>query len=277
MRFFTKKLETPLSEKATLTCYLLDNFKEFDEDRKKSAIILCPGGGYSFRSDREAEPMAIKMLSLGLQAFILNYSVAPATFPISLTELAAAVEYVRKNAGDFNIDPMQIVVGGMSAGGHLTASLGVYWNSKLLKRYGFKAEEIKPNALLLGYSVLTSGKYTHEDSIRSLLGNKANDEKSREVVNLIDHVTQSTPPAFIWHTVTDDLVPCQNSLLFAEKLKANQVDFELHLYPTGGHGLSLGTKETAFKNGYGIQKEIQHWPEEFAHWLNLTFKNKKEE
>lgn len=276
MRFFTKSLETPLSKKATLTCYLLDNFKEFDENRKRSAIILCPGGGYSFRSDREAEPIAIKMLSLGLQAFVLNYSVAPATFPTALTELAAAVKYVRENAKDFHINPAQITVGGMSAGGHLAASLGVYWNSNLLARYGFKQGAIKPNAMLLGYSVLTSGKYTHEDSISNLLGSDKDDKNKRERVNLTDHVTQSTAPAFIWHTVTDDLVPCQNSILFAEKLKENNVDFELHLYPTGGHGLSLGTKEDAFENGYGIQEEIQEWPERFAHWLDLIFINRKE-
>lgn len=275
MRFFTKDLTTPLSKQATLTCYLLDNFKEFDENRERAAVILCPGGGYGFRSDREAEPIAIKMLSLGLQAFVLNYSVAPAVFPTSLTELAAAVKYVRENVKDFHINPNQIVIGGMSAGGHLVASLGVYWNSDLLVQYGFKQNEIKPNAMLLGYSVLTSGKYTHEDSIKNLLGPDENNESKREQVNLVDHVTQETAPAFIWHTVTDDLVPCQNSILFAEKLKENNVDFELHLYPTGGHGLSLGTKEDAFENGYGIQKEIQEWPERFAHWLDLIF-NKKE-
>lgn len=271
MKYFTKEIKTALSDSATLTCYLLDNYQEFDEDRQRPAIILCPGGGYSFRSAREAEPIAIKMLSLGLQAFVLNYNIAPARFPVSLVELAEAMKFVRENSREFHINPNQIVVGGMSAGGHLAASLGVFWNSELLTKYQYEAEMVKPNALLLGYSVLTSGKYTHEDSIKCLLGDEANDQIKREEVNLVDHVDKSTPPAFIWHTVTDDLVPCQNSILFAEKLKENGIDFELHLYPTGGHGLSLGTNETAFKNGYGIQEEIQKWPEAFAHWLDLVF------
>lgn len=271
MRYFTKELKTKLSDQATLTCYLLDNYKEFDENRQRPAIILCPGGGYCFRSDREAEPLAIRMLSLGLQAFVLNYSIAPARFPISLTELAEAVKYVRDNSKEFNINSQQIVISGMSAGGHLAASLGVFWNSDLLKKYGFVAEEIKPNAMLLGYSVLTSGVYTHEDSIKNLLGKDANDSAKRREVDLVNHVSKDTPPTFLWHTVTDDVVPCQSSILFAEKLKENDVNFELHLYPAGGHGLSLGNKEIAFENGYGIQTEIQNWPEIFSHWLKLIF------
>lgn len=277
MRYFTKELKTPLSDKASLTCYLLDNYKEFDENRKRPAIILCPGGGYSFKSAREAEPIAIKMLSLGLQAFVLNYSVAPARFPVSLTELAEAVKYVRENSSDFNINPNQICVGGMSAGGHLAASLGVFWKSDLLKKFGYKSEEIRPNAMLLGYSVLTSGKYTHEDSIKCLLGDDATDPIKRAEVDIPTHVDKDTAPAFIWHTVTDDLVPCQNSLLLAQAMRKNNRPFALHLFPEGGHGLSLGTKETAFVNGYGIQKEIQNWPNDFAHWLDLilTKKGKK--
>lgn len=276
MRYFTKKLVTPLSDKATLTCYLLDNYKEFDQDRLRPAIILCPGGGYSFRSAREAEPIAIRMLSLGLQAFVLNYSVAPARFPVSLTELAEAVKYVRKNSQDFHIAANEICVGGMSAGGHLAASLGIYYKSALLEKYGYQAKAVKPNALLLGYSVLTSGKYTHEDSIKCLLGKDADDASKRAKVDLASLVNQDTPPSFIWHTVTDDLVPVQNSLLFALALRKNKVPFALHLYPEGGHGLSLGTQETAFSNGYGVQAEIQSWPEDFRHWLNLIFKKKEE-
>lgn len=276
MRYFTKKLITPLSKEATLTCYLLDNYQEFDKDRLRPAIILCPGGGYSFRSAREAEPIAIRMLSLGLQAFVLNYSVAPARFPQSLTELTAAISYVRKNSQNFNIKDDEICVGGMSAGGHLAASLGVYYDSPLLKNYGYNAQETKPNAMLLGYSVLTSGKYTHEDSIKCLLGPKADNPVERAKVDLVNLVSSTTPPSFIWHTVTDDLVPVQNSLLFAQALRRYNVPFALHLYPEGGHGLSLGNQETAFKNGYGIQKEIQRWPDDFRHWLDLIFKKKEE-
>ena len=51
-------------------------------------ILLCPGGGYTRTSDREAEPMALKFLAMGYHAAVLRYSCAPAEYPTSLKELA---------------------------------------------------------------------------------------------------------------------------------------------------------------------------------------------
>lgn len=270
MKYFTKEIKTPLSYNVSLTAYLLDNY-DFDKQRQRPAIILCPGGAYMMRSDREAEPIAIKMMSLGFQSFVLNYSVAPARFPTALVELASAVRYVRKNASEFNIDSNQICVGGMSAGGHLAASLGLFWNSNLLKEYNFISNEIKPNALLLGYSVLTSGKYTHKDSIANLLGTNSQDKNALSQVDLIKQVTSNTPPCFIWHTATDPVVSCQNSLLFAKALKENKVPFELHIFPRGGHGLSLANEESNYGKEDAIISEIQQWPNMFARWIKLLF------
>lgn len=273
MKYFVKDITTPDGNKASLTCFILDNYQEFSKYRKRSAIIICPGGAYAYKSNREAEPLAIKMLSLGFQAFILNYDTAPARFPISLDELAEAIKYVRLNAEEFHINPNRIITAGMSAGGHLAASLGIYWNKSLIQNLGYKSNEVKPNALLLGYSVLTSGKYTHQDSIHNLLGDNPRPRELAEtdLVNLVD---QNTPPAFIWHTITDDCVPVENSILFAKKMQQNKIPYELHLYPIGGHGLSLGTAETAHDDtGYGIQKEVQDWPDKFKHWTTLIFKN----
>lgn len=170
MRCFRKNIKTPLSDRATLDCYIQDN-ETCQKDRLRPAIVICPGGGYEEVSDREGEPIAIKMLSLGFQAFVLNYSVAPIRFPVQLTQLASSVEYVRENASEFNIDPTGIFVAGFSAGGHLAASLGVYWNS-FLKKYNYDSAKIQPNALLLGYSVITAGQYRHTGSIKNLIGEK---------------------------------------------------------------------------------------------------------
>lgn len=274
MRYFVKKLTTPIGKEVSLTSYLLDNFAEFDAERKRPAIIICPGGAYRMRSDREAEPIAIKMMSLGLQAFVLNYSVVPARFPTALIELATAVAYVRKNAADFNIDPQQICVGGFSAGGHLAASLAVFWNGDLLKKNGFVPEEIKPNAVLLSYAVLTSFEYTHKESMAKLLGpEKTQDKNELKKVNLIDFVTEQTPPCFLWHTVTDPSVPCENSMLFAQALKKKHVPFELHLFPRGRHGLGLANLESNYDRPQDVVPEVQAWPEMFVRWLHLIFKS----
>lgn len=136
---------------ATLTCYIKEQI-EGRENALRKAVIICPGGAYAYVSDREADPVAIQFLAMDVQAFVLNYSIAPHRFPESLLQLAAATAYVRANAADWHIDPNEICIMGFSAGGHLAASLGVFWNREFVHQpLGVEAEQIRPNRLMLAF------------------------------------------------------------------------------------------------------------------------------
>ena len=131
-----------------------------------------------------------------------------------------------------------IVVLGFSAGGHLAASLSTLW-----VKYGRGDRIYRPDGAVLCYPVITSGEYSHKDSIRFLTGT---DDESSEVwkeVSLENQVDENTPPTFLWHTYEDTIVPVENSLLYASALKRNKIPFELHIFPKGDHGLSLCTEE----------------------------------
>ncbi|MFC6314688.1 alpha/beta hydrolase [Lapidilactobacillus achengensis] len=269
MELIQQTLTTPLSDTATLTGYVLDNSPEIDPQRQRPAVIICPGGGYEFLSDREAEPVAIHFAAAGVQAFILRYSVAPARFPVALLEMAQALATVRANAAAWHVDPQRIIAAGFSAGAHVAASLGVYWDQKLLADFGFTAAQIQPNGLLLSYPVITAGKYCHEGSIAALLGERKHETEARAEVSLEHHVSAATPKTFLWSTFTDDVVPMENALLFAKSLRANQVPFELHIFPEGHHGLSLATAETASSHrDTSVQPEVTVWPDLFMTWLH---------
>jgi dipeptidyl aminopeptidase/acylaminoacyl peptidase len=67
------------------------------------------------------------------------------------------------------------------------------------------------------------------------------------------------------------VVSCQNSLLFAKALKENKVPFELHIFPRGGHGLSLANEESNYGKEDAVISEIQQWPNMFARWIKLLF------
>lgn len=268
MQIIHQNLKTPLSNNATLTGYIIDNSPEIDADRVRPTVVICPGGGFNIVSAREAEPVALQMVARGFQAFVLDYSIAPARFPTQLLELAEAVKTIRQNALEWHINPEQIVVGGFSAGGHVAASLGTFWHSELFDEYGYKASEIQPNGLLLAYSVLTSGKYAHRGSMVNLLGDKFKDDEERAVLSLENQVDQYTPKTFMWTTFNDQAVPVENTLQFAEALRRNNVDFELHIFPVGHHGLSLASEESQKKdNPDNVQPEVQVWPDLFATWV----------
>lgn len=254
-----------------LITYILENSPEIDSNRKRPAVIVCPGDGYAMTSDREAEAVAIRMNAYGFQAFVLRYSVAPARFPTALTELAYAVSLVRSQAEAWHIDPHKIIVMGFSAGGHLACSLGCFWNQKFLSDLLQTENHLfRPNGMILSYPVISSGKFAHRGSFEHLLGiidpeNSHSEEWER--VSLEKQVSADTPPAFLWHTYEDPSVPVENSLLFALAMKQHDIPLELHIYPHGGHGLSLANEESMDKNGFGVQPECQNWIQMAATWI----------
>ena len=152
----------------------------------RPVIVICPGGGYEWVSEREAEPIALKFVGAGYHAVVLHYSVAPAAhYPTALRQLAWTVAHLREHAAEYHIDPNKVVVAGFSAGGHLAASYGVFWKKKtfLAEELGVDAEQLRPNGLLLSYPVITSGPKAHRGSFTNLLGDRYDelvDEISRE-------------------------------------------------------------------------------------------------
>ncbi|MBO0994121.1 alpha/beta hydrolase [Bacillus sp. SD088] len=260
------RIQTEQSE-AKLYTYVLDNSPEIDQNRKRPAVIICPGGGYVKTSDREAEPVAIRLNAMGFHVFILRYSVQPAIFPTALTELATAVAHVRTRAQEWNIDPQKVIVSGFSAGGHLAASLGVFWEKEFLAKSAQVDKQLyKPNGLILSYPVITSGTHAHQGSFDALLGDQH--EELREKLSLEKQVNAETPPTFLWHTFEDAGVPVENSMLFAVALRKHSIPFELHIYPNGGHGLSLANEESmSVQNNFGIQEECQNWIDMAGVWI----------
>jgi acetyl esterase/lipase len=253
---------------ATLYTYILDNSPEIDANRRRPMIVICPGGGYQFTSEREAEPVAIRLNGMGFHTCVLKYSVKPSVFPSALCQLAKAVGKVRDHADEWNVDTNKIIVLGFSAGGHLAASLGVFWDKEFLaEMLEYSKEQITPNGLVLCYPVIASGPNAHRGSFEALLGDKCQDAEYLDLVSLEKQVTANTPPTFLWHTFTDIAVPVENSFMFAEALLKNKVPLEMHIYPHGVHGLSLGTEETKrVDNEMHIQPEVANWIEMAARW-----------
>lgn len=97
---------------ATITSYVFAPTEDAYALKPLPAVVVVPGGGYDHVSPREGEPVALRLLAMGYQAFVLNYSVAPAVYPLALQELARAVDTVRSHATEFCVDPNRITVMG---------------------------------------------------------------------------------------------------------------------------------------------------------------------
>ena len=268
---FSIQVEGSLPDTKLVT-YILDHSASIKID-DRPLILICQGGGYQYTSDREAEIFAMQFLAMGYHAAVLRYSCVPAKYPTALTEVAAAMKLIRENAKEWHVNPKQILVQGCFAGGHLAASLGVFWQESFLaEALGLKFEEqeiLRPDGMILCYPVITSGEFTHRGSMENLMGEREAELSAK--MSLENQVTDKTPPAFIWHTFTDGSVPVENSLLFVSALRKAGVSTEFHMYPCGGHGLGLANRLTMPMSGGAQQPECTSWIPLVHTWIESRY------
>ena len=228
--------------------YLQEDYDTLSAHKTRPAVVICPGGAYRWRSPREKDAPALEFLSMGYQAFLVEYSCGERAGGLRpLRELAEAAL-----AG-------KIGVLGFSAGGHLAASLGALWNDRSLAL----PPQSRPDALILCYPVVSTKEFAHEESAELVSGG---DPVLREKLHLWDRVTADFPPTFLWHGGADDSVPPENSLLLAVELKRHGVPFEYHLFGSGAHGISTCTQEVETPD-----QVCRAWVPLCKTWLNRRF------
>ena len=244
----------PQDEKAHLITYIRSNPPEMNNE-PRGAILICPGGGYQWTSDRESEPIALQFLARGYNVFVLKYSVAEMAKNLNpLHEIELAIKHIRDNAIPYNIRADKVIALGFSAGGHVALSSGT-----LLPKGA------RPDGMILCYPVVTASCPTHMGSLYNFCGTDEPSEEQKHLFSLDLHVDSDTPPAFIWHTENDDAVPVQNSKNLAAAMEKFDIKHELVLFPDGHHGLSLATHETC--------KEIpENEPHPCSVWVDLADK-----
>lgn len=289
-------------EDVTLTTYVTGEKGEMRTQGKRPAVLICPGGAYFNCSDREAEPVAMQFSAMGYHAFVLRYSTytqgdpavpdvsagnikpSPLTaHPAPVREIGKAMLMIREHSEEWCVDMDRVAVCGFSAGAHNTAMYGVYWDKPLVTDYlGVEKEMIRPAVLILGYP-LTDYIYMRDQgavspmdreffnaSNTAFLGTPQPDESTLETVSPARLVSDMTPPAFIWATSEDTLVPVQHSIRMAHALADHRIPFELHIFENGPHGLSVSTQASAVARSQ-ICPDAAKWVPLAGAWLEKRF------
>ena len=231
-------------------------------NKSGAAVIVCPGGGYAHLAiTYEGYDVAEWFNKLGISAFVLRYRLGPKYHhPIELGDAQRAIRYVRAHASEFGIQTNRIGIMGFSAGGHLAATAGTHYDAgDKSSADPIQQQSSRPDFLVLAYPVITLEEpYLHRGSRTNLLGENP-DPSLVDSLSNERQVTKDTPPAFLFQTSDDQVVPVQNSILFYSALQKAGVPVEMHLYEHGRHGVGLATKFP----------ELSTWPNLLENWLKI--------
>ncbi|MDM4014428.1 alpha/beta hydrolase [Roseiconus lacunae] len=243
-----------------LTCTFVE------ADQPTAAIVILPGGGYGGHAiGHEGYEIAEWFKDRGVSSAICTYRLRGKGnngegygHPIPLRDAQRAIQTVRANASKWNIDPERIGVIGFSAGGHLCATVSTrYFDVDADSDDPIDRVSSRPDFSILCYPVIAFGKpHTHQGSQRNLLGADAEESLIADTSGEA-HVTEQTPPTFLFHTQADTVVPPRNALDYYNALIDHNVPAEMHVFPEGRHGLGLAVGKPG----------ASEWPSLCDQWL----------
>jgi acetyl esterase/lipase len=228
-----------------------------------TAVIICPGGGYSIvAAGHEGTDVAKAFNAMGVAAFVLKYRIPdpktmkdPSIGP--LQDAQQAIKMVRDNATKWNIDTHRVGILGFSAGGHLAATASTHYGQPVIENKN--ATSLRPDFSILVYPVISfRDSLTHGGSRDHLIGKQPSAENIAGFSNEL-RVTDSTPPAMLIHASDDPAVSPLNSIAYYEALLQHHVAAELHIYQSGGHGF-----------GMFIKNSQDLWMERCRNWLAIN-------
>lgn len=212
-----------------------------------AAVVVCPGGGYHILAmDLEGTEICEWLNSIGVTAVLLKYRVPKREglekHTAALQDAQRALGLVRERAREWGIDPARIGVLGFSAGGHLAAAACSTYEKRTYPEVD-AADRVscRPDFALLIYPAYLTVK----------------EEGDKIAPDL--NITSNTPPTFL-AMAQDDPIRVETALFYGLALRKAGVLFELHVYPSGGHGYGLRPSKDV----------VTTWPARAAEWLKSS-------
>jgi acetyl esterase/lipase len=242
----------------------MDYYPSTNSSAKKTAVVICPGGGYAHLSMEKEGSLVAKMFNEnGIDAFVLTYRLNNAKqeghrYPDQYNDVTTAIRIVRSRAEEWHIDPEKTGVMGFSAGGHLASTAAtIHQNADPNATDPLKKISTRPSFAILIYPVITMDTtFAHRGSRDMLLG-KNPDEAMVNALSTEKRVSAATPPIFLIHADDDKAVPPMNSIAFYEALKKNKVKASMFIYDHGGHGFGMAPTDPM----------LNQWPMQCVQWL----------
>ncbi len=263
-KIFLKDINPALSDsEATLTIYRPERNEWVTS---LDMMLVCPGGAYEYCSQREGEIVALRFVTEGFVAAVLNYTVKT-KYPAPQLEVGASVDYLRKHVKELDATSKVGIVG-FSAGGHLVTSYGC-WYKEIAGMLSLEEENLRPTGIIAGYPVISTSVSDISMTTKNIA---AGEEELLDKMSVEKHVSSDYPPTFLFVTRGDNCVNPKNSEVFERALTEKGVKHIYLVGESGEHGCSLCNR-SVFPEGHielEKTKSLREWPSlsgDFIHSL----------
>ncbi|MFW6169765.1 MAG: alpha/beta hydrolase family protein [Planctomycetota bacterium] len=231
-----------------------DHFAPLEHANGAGVLFMVSGGWYSHWSPPEETRRRFQpMLESGFTVFAVRHGSSPKfSIPEAVSDVRRAVRFVRKNAGEFGVDPNRVGVFGMSAGGHLSLMLGTTADvdpPDADDPLGGVSSRVQAVVAYVPPTDLRVMVWDAEDHLPAYERFPALDldvERAAEYSPLL-FVTPDDAPTLLIAGEQDTLVPIKHSRNILTAFQREGVPAELVSFPDSGHGLTPKDRQAAMQ------------------------------
>lgn len=238
----------------------LDLFLPRTASHPIACVMVIQGGGFNAQNGQRFRPFAEYLAMNGFAAALIAYRGRPDhTYQETVSDIKAAVRYVRKISEDYGISPDRIGAMGRSAGATLVALLAVTGGNEEFEgdggHTGFSSRIQAAMGISGIYDFVARFASKEQISLQPRL-----DEKKRtngewigapfSSVNehwlrasAINHIDPKDPPMLLIHSKNDRTVPWLQSQDIHKAMIEAGISSDIEISEDGGHGGPANAKE----------------------------------
>lgn len=241
------ELDTHVYKKADNKELKLDIWYPNNYNDKFPVVFFCHGGGWisGFRNQPNNVSWCKYLASKGFAVVSIDYRYGyKNTMEDILSDYTDALEFIKENSLEFSLDKNNIVLMGLSAGGHLSLLYSTYYtyNENIEKMSGIKGVVAYYAPTDLNYIFISENKsifakFATKQTLKDSSGGK---EEIYDFYSPINWLGSNMIPTLLVHGKLDTTVPFQSSVEFARKLKTYNIKYKFFVHKKGGH--SFDTK-----------------------------------
>jgi acetyl esterase/lipase len=206
-------------------------------------LFMVSGGWYSqWAPPEKMQPFFEPLTSKGFTVFAVRHGSSPRYgIPDAVADVRRSVRFIRKNAEKFGVDPDRLGVFGMSAGGHLSLTLGTTADDgdasdkDPVQQVSDRVQAVVAFVAPTDLTIMVKDAPDRLPSYSRFPALNLDMTNAKQYSPLL-HVSEDDAPTLLLAGAKDDLVPIDHNRRIDEAFSKEKVDHKLVEFENAGHG-----------------------------------------